>query len=125
MQDGTPWPGNNTKDHPGMIQVFLGHSGGFDVEGNELPRLVYVSREKRPGFQHHKKAGAMNALVKMTSFMLFIFLLGCVWIIDLLSFLQREKKIWGNQRINFIHFTSLSAYIYSLHKSLHKSMNQT
>lgn len=21
MQDGTPWPGNNTKDHPGMIQV--------------------------------------------------------------------------------------------------------
>ena len=33
------------------------------MEGNELPRLVYVSREKRPGFQHHKKAGAMNALV--------------------------------------------------------------
>lgn len=21
MQDGTPWPGNNTKDHPGMIQA--------------------------------------------------------------------------------------------------------
>nr|XP_027071619.1 cellulose synthase A catalytic subunit 7 [UDP-forming] [Coffea arabica] len=66
MQDGTPWPGNNTKDHPGMIQVFLGHSGGPDVEGNELPRLVYVSREKRPGFQHHKKAGAMNALVRVS-----------------------------------------------------------
>ena len=44
-------------------QVFLGQSGGLDAEGNELPRLVYVSREKRPGFQHHKKAGAMNALV--------------------------------------------------------------
>jgi cellulose synthase A len=43
--------------------VFLGHSGGMDTEGNELPRLVYVSREKRPGFQHHKKAGAMNSLV--------------------------------------------------------------
>lgn len=67
MQDGTPWPGNNTKDHPGMIQVFLGHSGGYDTEGNELPRLVYVSREKRPGFQHHKKAGAMNALVSKRS----------------------------------------------------------
>ncbi|KAL0284056.1 UNVERIFIED_CONTAM: Cellulose synthase A catalytic subunit [UDP-forming] [Sesamum angustifolium] len=66
MQDGTPWPGNNTKDHPGMIQVFLGHSGGLDVEGHELPRLVYVSREKRPGFQHHKKAGAMNALVRVS-----------------------------------------------------------
>ncbi|KAL2936425.1 Cellulose synthase A catalytic subunit 7 [UDP-forming] [Bienertia sinuspersici] len=67
MQDGTPWPGNNTKDHPGMIQVFLGQSGGCDTEGNELPRLVYVSREKRPGFQHHKKAGAMNALVRVSA----------------------------------------------------------
>ncbi|KAJ4974109.1 hypothetical protein NE237_007283 [Protea cynaroides] len=36
-QDGTPWPGNNIKNHPGMIQVFLGHSGGHDTEGNELP----------------------------------------------------------------------------------------
>ncbi|KAK6119245.1 hypothetical protein DH2020_047008 [Rehmannia glutinosa] len=43
MQDGTPWPGNNTRDHPGMIQVFLGQSGGLDSEGNELPRLVRVS----------------------------------------------------------------------------------
>lgn len=96
MQDGTPWPGNNVRDHPGMIQVllvlsskilldmffftrifgrsrnskvcfyqqvFLGHNGVRDIEGNELPRLIYVSREKRPGFEHHKKAGAMNALV--------------------------------------------------------------
>ena len=43
--------------------MFLGHDGGLDTDGNELPRLVYVSREKRPGFNHHKKAGAMNALV--------------------------------------------------------------
>ncbi|CAA6670258.1 unnamed protein product [Spirodela intermedia] len=42
MKDGTPWPGNN------------------------LPRLVYVSREKRPGFDHHKKAGAMNALIRVS-----------------------------------------------------------
>ncbi|CAA2972526.1 cellulose synthase A catalytic subunit 2 [UDP-forming]-like [Olea europaea subsp. europaea] len=67
MQDGTPWPGNNVRDHPGMIQVFLGHNGVHDVEGNELPRLVYVSREKRPGFEHHKKAGAMNALVRVSA----------------------------------------------------------
>ncbi|CAM6029283.1 unnamed protein product [Sphagnum balticum] len=67
MQDGTPWPGNNTRDHPGMIQVFLGHSGGCDTDGNELPRLVYVSREKRPGFNHHKKAGAMNALMRVSA----------------------------------------------------------
>ncbi|KAK3441148.1 hypothetical protein EUGRSUZ_B01562 [Eucalyptus grandis] len=67
MQDGTPWPGNNVRDHPGMIQVFLGQSGGHDSDGNELPRLVYVSREKRPGYNHHKKAGAMNALVRVSA----------------------------------------------------------
>ncbi|XP_050388052.1 cellulose synthase A catalytic subunit 2 [UDP-forming]-like [Argentina anserina] len=67
MQDGTPWPGNNVRDHPGMIQVFLGNNGFRDDEGNELPRLVYVSREKRPGFDHHKKAGAMNALMRVSA----------------------------------------------------------
>jgi len=46
-----------------LLKVFLGSDGVRDVENNELPRLVYVSREKRPGFDHHKKAGAMNSLV--------------------------------------------------------------
>lgn len=41
------------------------------MDGNELPRLVYVSREKRPGFDHHKKAGAMNSLVRICFFSLF------------------------------------------------------
>ncbi|XP_047314819.1 cellulose synthase A catalytic subunit 2 [UDP-forming]-like isoform X2 [Impatiens glandulifera] len=67
MQDGTPWPGNKVQDHPGMIQVFLGSDGIGDIDGNELPRLVYVSREKRPSFDHHKKAGAMNALVRVSA----------------------------------------------------------
>ncbi|KAG5047676.1 hypothetical protein JHK86_017082 [Glycine max] len=67
MQDGTPWPGNNVRDHPGMIQVFLGETGGCDMDGKELPRLVYVSREKRPKFNHQKKAGALNALVRVSA----------------------------------------------------------
>ncbi|KAJ8541419.1 hypothetical protein K7X08_002235 [Anisodus acutangulus] len=67
MQDGTPWPGNNVRDHPGMIQVILGQNGGLDTDGNELPPLVYVSREKRPRFNHHKKAGAMNSLVRVSA----------------------------------------------------------
>ncbi|CAN4118140.1 unnamed protein product [Withania somnifera] len=67
MQDGTPWPGNNVRDHPGMIQVFLGHDGIRDIEGKVLPRLIYVSREKRPGYDHHKKAGAMNALMRVSA----------------------------------------------------------
>ena len=33
MQDGTPWPGNNTRDHPGMIQVvFFGLIDVFAVD---------------------------------------------------------------------------------------------
>ena len=37
--------------------------GTTDVD-IRLPMLVYVSREKRPGYDHNKKAGAMNALVR-------------------------------------------------------------
>jgi hypothetical protein len=50
------------------------------VEGNELPRLVYVSREKRPGYNHHKKAGAMNALVKKN--MLDAFPVNLLWLVQ-------------------------------------------
>lgn len=47
--------------------MYLGKEGAYDIDGNELPRLVYVSREKRPGYDHHKKAGAMNAMVSIAS----------------------------------------------------------
>ncbi|XP_058076290.1 probable cellulose synthase A catalytic subunit 2 [UDP-forming] isoform X4 [Magnolia sinica] len=67
MKDGTPWPGNNTRDHPGMIQILLGR-GRLDAgDDKELPQLVYVSREKHPSYQHNKKAGAMNALVRVSA----------------------------------------------------------
>ena len=52
----------------GIVQVYLGSAGALDVEGKELPKLVYISREKRPGYAHHKKAGAMNALVRSSIF---------------------------------------------------------
>ena len=51
----------------GIVQVFLGENGVHDIEGNELPRLVYVSCEKRAGYHHHKKGGPMNALVECPS----------------------------------------------------------
>ena len=47
-------------------------SGGLiDTTGVDirLPMLVYVSREKRPGYDHNKKAGAMNALVRTSAIM--------------------------------------------------------
>ncbi|KAL8534763.1 hypothetical protein ACS0TY_010698 [Phlomoides rotata] len=91
MADGTHWPGTwlNSKtehskgDHAGIIQVMLKPPSEELVcgEGEEyrfidasnvdvrLPMLVYVSREKRPGYDHNKKAGAMNALVRASAIM--------------------------------------------------------
>lgn len=92
MADGTHWPGTWTVsasehskgDHAGIIQVMLkppSHEpllGSAIDEGNptdltevdiRLPMLVYVSREKRPGYDHNKKAGAMNALVRSSAIM--------------------------------------------------------
>ncbi|GKA95491.1 cellulose synthase-like protein D3 [Tanacetum coccineum] len=34
-----------------------------------LPMLVYVSREKCPGYDHNKKTGAMNAMVRASAIM--------------------------------------------------------
>ncbi|KAJ0775687.1 putative cellulose synthase (UDP-forming) [Helianthus annuus] len=33
----------------------------------KMPLLVYVSREKRPSHPHHFKAGALNALLRVSS----------------------------------------------------------
>ncbi|KAK6947369.1 hypothetical protein RJ641_000842 [Dillenia turbinata] len=89
MADGTHWPGtwnipgpeHSRGDHAGIIQVMLKPPSdeplhGVEPEGNSinltevdirLPLLVYVSREKRPGYDHNKKAGAMNALVRASA----------------------------------------------------------
>ncbi|TVU08202.1 hypothetical protein EJB05_41594 [Eragrostis curvula] len=67
LPEGGPWQGNNVQDHAGMVQVISGHDCVMDDAGNKLPCLVYVSREKRPGFDHHKKAGALNALLRTSA----------------------------------------------------------
>ncbi|KAK3139980.1 hypothetical protein QOZ80_5AG0393560 [Eleusine coracana subsp. coracana] len=89
MSDGSQWPGtwitaapdHSRGDHAGIIQAMLapptsepvlGESGELvDTTGvdTRLPMLVYVSREKRPGYDHNKKAGAMNALVRTSAVM--------------------------------------------------------
>lgn len=42
---------------------------GLDFTGIDIriPMFAYVSREKRPGFDHNKKAGAMNAMVRASA----------------------------------------------------------
>ncbi|KAL2545480.1 Cellulose synthase-like protein D3 [Forsythia ovata] len=91
MADGTHWPGtwvvpspeHSKGDHAGIIQVMLKPPSdeplhGMTVDNSpldftevdiRLPMLVYVSREKRPGYDHNKKAGAMNALVRASAIM--------------------------------------------------------
>ncbi|XP_010518918.1 PREDICTED: putative cellulose synthase-like protein D6 [Tarenaya hassleriana] len=87
-----PSPQHSRGDHASIIQVLLdppvdepvngtrGSGGeGEDRTGNgpldvgetdtRCPMLVYVSREKRPGYDHNKKAGAMNALVRASAIM--------------------------------------------------------
>ncbi|KAA8535908.1 hypothetical protein F0562_028386 [Nyssa sinensis] len=88
MADGTHWPGtwavsasDHAKgDHAGILQVMLKPPSSDPLMGGaddkildftdvdiRLPMLVYMSREKRPGYDHNKKAGAMNALVRASA----------------------------------------------------------
>ncbi|OWM67572.1 cellulose synthase-like protein D4 [Punica granatum] len=88
MADGTHWPGtwavsapeHGKGDHAGILQVMLKPPSCDPLLGNaedklidftdvdtRLPMFVYVSREKRPGYDHNKKAGAMNALVRASA----------------------------------------------------------
>ncbi|KAM0941545.1 putative 1,4-beta-D-xylan synthase [Dioscorea sansibarensis] len=91
MADGTHWPGtwavpspDHAKgDHAGILQVMLKPPSceplfglpdeeqimDFSDVDIRLPMLVYMSREKRPGYDHNKKAGAMNALVRASAVM--------------------------------------------------------
>jgi len=58
-------PGINSKDHQPIVQVLIDGKDrdAVDNEGNVLPTLVYVAREKRHRYHHNFKAGAINALV--------------------------------------------------------------
>ncbi|KAF1881828.1 hypothetical protein Lal_00042544, partial [Lupinus albus] len=58
------------RDHDTMIQILLHEKdpeNSKDVDGFNLPTLVYLAREKRPQHRHNFKAGAMNALIRVSS----------------------------------------------------------
>ncbi|KAL4379756.1 hypothetical protein GQ457_02G029730 [Hibiscus cannabinus] len=57
-----------TGNHPSIIKIIGEHK--HETEGDEeVPHLVYVSREKRPKYPHHFKAGAMNVLSRVSGLM--------------------------------------------------------
>ncbi|KAG6781196.1 hypothetical protein POTOM_014087 [Populus tomentosa] len=62
------WTDNFTRqDHPAVIQVLLDASKDKDIAGNLMPNLIYVSRGKCKALPHHFKAGALNALLRVSS----------------------------------------------------------
>ncbi|PSS24753.1 Cellulose synthase-like protein [Actinidia chinensis var. chinensis] len=57
-------------DHPTILQVILidgRDPKAVDIEQEALPTLVYLAREKRPQYHHNFKAGALNALLRVSS----------------------------------------------------------
>ncbi|XP_012086684.1 cellulose synthase-like protein G3 [Jatropha curcas] len=64
------WTDNFTRqDHPTIIQVVLDNSKNTDVSGQQMPNLIYVSRQKSKTSPHHFKAGALNVLIRVSAVM--------------------------------------------------------
>ncbi|KAL1537221.1 cellulose synthase-like protein E6 isoform X2 [Salvia divinorum] len=61
--------GVSRSNHHTILQVLIDGRGNkeVDIEGKPLPMLLYLAREKRPGYAHNFKAGAMNALIRVSS----------------------------------------------------------
>lgn len=58
-------------------QILVKSSKDRDITGQAMPNLIYFSREKRPNFPHHFKAGALNALVRSTKPILELWFILC------------------------------------------------
>nr|KYP73481.1 Cellulose synthase-like protein E6 [Cajanus cajan] len=64
------WNPKTTKqDHHPIVQIVIDgrDKDAVDEDGFQPPTLVYLSREKRPNYPHHFKAGAINALIRVSS----------------------------------------------------------
>ncbi|XP_062074606.1 cellulose synthase-like protein G3 [Humulus lupulus] len=59
--------GFTRQDHPTVIQVILHNIKDKDTSGHAMPNLIYVAREKRRTSAHHFKAGALNALIRVSA----------------------------------------------------------
>ncbi|CAI8592789.1 unnamed protein product [Vicia faba] len=54
------------RNHPSIVKVI---SENKDDLPDGLPHLIYVSREKKPNYEHNYKAGAMNVLTRVSGLM--------------------------------------------------------
>ncbi|KAG7988536.1 hypothetical protein I3843_03G191400 [Carya illinoinensis] len=57
------------RDHQTILQILVHAKDpkAVDIEGQPLPTLVYLAREKRPQYHHNFKAGSVNALIRVSS----------------------------------------------------------
>ncbi|KAJ9672427.1 hypothetical protein PVL29_025871 [Vitis rotundifolia] len=57
------------QEHQSIVQILIAgrDTNAVDNTGHRLPTLVYMAREKRPQWHHSFKAGAINALSKVSS----------------------------------------------------------
>ncbi|XP_031381614.1 cellulose synthase-like protein H1 [Punica granatum] len=53
-------------NHPPIVKIIWENK---ETAPDGLPHLIYISREKRPKHHHHYKAGAMNALIRVSGVM--------------------------------------------------------
>uniref|UniRef100_A0A5B7B305 Putative cellulose synthase-like protein E6 isoform X1 n=1 Tax=Davidia involucrata TaxID=16924 RepID=A0A5B7B305_DAVIN len=62
---------SSKRDHQTILQILIDGRDpkvvDADDEGQPLPTLVYLAREKRPQYHHNFKAGALNALIRVSS----------------------------------------------------------
>eukprot|EP01018_Ginkgo_biloba_P016622 Gb_31675 [translate_table: standard] len=92
-------------NHLGIVKVIGDKAGGL-----ELPQLIYVSREKRKNFKHHFKAGALNALLRVSAVMSngpFILNLDCDMYMNDPQALYQALCFYldsSNNRVGFIQF---------------------
>uniref|UniRef100_A0A0E0M2H7 Cellulose synthase-like protein E6 n=1 Tax=Oryza punctata TaxID=4537 RepID=A0A0E0M2H7_ORYPU len=96
-----------SKNHQPIVQVLIdGKSqNAVDDDGNVLPTLVYMAREKRPQYHHNFKAGALNALIRVSSLISdspVILNVDCD--IDALCFFLDEEM---GQKIGFVQYPQI------------------
>ncbi|KAF7120838.1 hypothetical protein RHSIM_Rhsim13G0140100 [Rhododendron simsii] len=104
---------SSRRDHPTILQILIDGRDprAVDIEGQTLPTLVYLAREKRPQYHHNFKAGALNALLRVSSRISngqVVLTVDCDMysnnsgsLRDALCFLMDEEK---GQRIAFVQF---------------------
>ncbi|XP_020584289.1 cellulose synthase-like protein E6 [Phalaenopsis equestris] len=58
----------SSKDHQAIIKILIDgrDENARDSAGFAMPTIVYMAREKHPKYQHNFKAGALNALLRVS-----------------------------------------------------------